>query len=222
MRQRKIVCCGIYRTGSTWLYNIVRVGLKAVGMNPIGYFYPDMYLDLENNISKYDISVVKTHNYYAKLVDADMVLCSRRNLFDTIASAIRKGIINQNEKDIKKFMETMVIPLYESWAPLSHFIMDYEEMIQDKQAMAMRVFDLIGIKVHNAKEIVEEIEGYAVPGEKRYCGKTPFGYDSITMLNGNHFTDGRPDSYLKTLEKRFIDIINDKYGKWAKENGFLK
>jgi len=234
---RLVVCAGMYRSGSTWLYNTVRLALLKAGFS--------VYADTE---SKYDAKgeadwhVVKTHVFREDLrKKAGLVIMTKRDLRDVAASAIRVGKIKH--KDIIPFLNTTVAR-YDQWRRFASLTLAYEDIHKDKIEATSAVMQHLGLAVRgNAKvRILTSLlrtpkSKLAVEGSAKVKGvcitglclatavskavealkpppKTASTYDPITLLTPGHITDGGVGTYLKTLTKKQANDICCAFSDW--------
>ncbi|MEM9155856.1 MAG: hypothetical protein AAGB13_12620, partial [Cyanobacteria bacterium P01_F01_bin.33] len=91
MNERNVIlCAGMKRSGSTWLYNVLRVLLQEHTTYQVYGAWVSDY-DAKNLAP---IHLIKVHGFNSQLLDySDLVFTSRRDIRDVIASLIRKGWI---------------------------------------------------------------------------------------------------------------------------------
>src|SRR5262245_49638153 len=82
------VCAGMYRSGSTWLYNAVRLILAKAEVPGLAAGW----IAEKDTLLKHKNPVVKTHAFDADLAACEtaVVLTSHRDLRDVLASLHRK------------------------------------------------------------------------------------------------------------------------------------
>jgi len=199
----KIVCAGCHRSGSTWLYNAIRLIMESTKKDVYGCFFTKY--DPEN---KSQIHVVKTHNWRESLEDADKIFTTRRDLRDIAASAIRRGLIKETETIpyLKRIIKKEYIP----WKSHSDLEIVYEELVRNKKLQIQNIARVLRVSVQIG-EIYKKIENLPIPEV----------FDPLTQLHPNHITDGRLKSYKKTLKKDTQDEICRIFHNWMFRNGYL-
>lgn len=136
----KICCAGSYRSGSTWMFNVLRI-----------IFPKD--------------SLIKTHP--PMLEDFDIVLTSHRDLRRIAASLWRKWghLPNYGWTQVWNCLDE-VVQWHSWWCKHDKIVMDmkYEDMVVDPKAMIERMLRVFS-KSNDSKKILEEIEQISLPSE---------------------------------------------------------
>jgi hypothetical protein len=202
---KKIICAGCHRSGSTWLYNAVRLIAKSTGKEVYACFATTY--DADNPA---EIHVVKCHNFHKFLQDVDLVFTTKRDLRDIAASAHRRGLITF--KDVLPYLHRIINLEYKPWRQYTSLEIPYEELVEDKKAYIKKLSEIMEIQV-NVDEIHEAIENLAIPEKE---------FDPITQLHPNHITDGRVGSYQETLPEAVQKRINEEFYMWLKQNKYLE
>lgn len=178
-----IIVAGIYRSGSTWLYNAVRFLTEEAGYKTQGTFA------LWERSDEYDCHVIKTHYIYPyrrlRIKKPDFIITSRRDKEDIINSMkaqIEKGLDPQFENagkydDINKYFGWLDI-----WRKRKAHIyeMDFEDL------------DYKRIKkiLHKLNKAMDLDLGYnqICAVEKRLSEMVPptEGFDHETLLTPTH------------------------------------
>ena len=198
----KIICAGMRRSGSTWLYNTARL-IHVTQAITKGEFSDQFRLTSRANI-------IKTHRFDASFMwGSDLVLTCHRDMRDVVASAVRRGLVKTDtikciEFALKSYNE------YEAWKPFAALDVKYEEMIADPTTATAAVAKALGIEV-DPKVILAQVQELPV-AEK--------AVDPEILLHENHFTDGEPGSYVKTLSVEIIENIELVFKNWQTEHGY--
>src|SRR5262245_6184431 len=109
------LCTGMYRSGTTWLYNAVRVILREAGARDIGAGW----FDEKDELLEDEIVVIKIHRFHAELAEmANIVLKSHRDLRYISASIFRKFKEVPNIETIRRAFEG-----YSKWAKMAAYDM---------------------------------------------------------------------------------------------------
>lgn len=207
----KIICAGMHRSGSTWMYNAVRQIYLNQGYNVYGCF-ANKY-DFEN---KTDIHVLKVHEYKESVIKTvNYFLLSYRDVRDIAASAIRRNLISENIDEILAYTDNVIKREYEPWKKLARYEMRYEQMYQSKIDMVSEIAKAINMPIQDATKIKNDIESLKPPS-------TQEDFDEENQLHCNHITNGIPGSYITTLSKEMIAAIENRHGKWLKDKEYLK
>jgi len=200
----KIVCAGCHRSGSTWVYNAVRLIMESKKKSVYACFATEY--DPEN---KSEVHVIKTHNWQEFLEEnADKVFTTRRDLRDIAASAIRRELIE--EKDAISYLNRVLKKEYIPWKPFSDLEIIYEDLIRNKKLQIVYIAKILNMTVCAGK-IHEQIESLPIPET----------FDPLTQLHPNHITDGKLKSYKSTLSKDTQDEICRTFRNWMFRNGYL-
>jgi hypothetical protein len=199
----KIVCAGCHRSGSTWLYNAVRLIMES--KNEVYACFVTEY-DPEN---KSQVHVIKTHNWHKSLEEnADKIFTTKRDLRDIAASAIRRGLIE--EEDAISYLRKVIKKEYMPWKSHSDLEIVYEDLIINKNLQIQNIAKVLKVTV-KPNDIHQKIENLPIPEV----------FDPLTQLHPNHITDGRLNSYKATLTKDMQDKIYRTFNNWMFRNGYL-
>jgi len=209
MTPNLIICAGMHRSGSTWLYNVVRYCCMNAGLRTYGD-YAKKYRDT----IPADVHVLKIHPFKQHYCDrAKHVFTTVRDLRDVVASMIRYNITRPTPRDVAHSTEKLINREYAAWAPYSSLEIRYEEMVLDRPAAVaavLRVLDLPSVvdpvEVHRD---VEKLTRMALPD-----------LDRTTQLWPRHVTNGRTGSYAETLSPELIKIVENIGGSWLTEHGY--
>ena len=173
--RKLILIAGMKRSGSTWMYNAVRLMLKDAGKDVYGSWIDDYD---ESNTAEFH--VVKTHKWDKDLAEkADIVFTSRRDLIEVIDSMKRFGIWKGNDDFVEMLID------YQLWYRCADYSMEYESIgwegaIYDIEA---ELFDAFSIDCINIQDVIDEIDRLQPPEHDNVNY-----YDTITLLHPNHIT----------------------------------
>jgi hypothetical protein len=207
-----ILCSGIPRSGSTWLYNAVRLLLEVE--------YPARVYSCW--INDYDpsrpaaVHVVKIHEFNDHIAKkARTILTSHRDLRDIAASAWIRGWIT-NEQEVLRFIEDAVA-FHTYWLKLGALDIPYN-MIRDApleaiEQIATRISTSSGkVDTHS---VLAQLE--ALPISNLEGGK----YNLTTLLHDRHRMDGRSGYFNETLPIEIIARIENTFGTWLRTYAFI-
>lgn len=206
------VVAGMHRSGSTWMFNTVRLALMMAGR--------DVYATTAEPPALYDkdnpapFHVVKTHAYRSSLArDAAYVMSSKRDLRDIAASMVRLGKLPNEPEPLLDFLQGEVKRL-DQWRTYARLVGTYEEMIRDKveyTRLLLRGLDIAG----GATLVSREVEALQVPSRE---AKT---YDPVTLLTPGHITDGCAGGYKDTLSQEVVEAIEGRFMYWLEQEGYV-
>jgi hypothetical protein len=206
-----VVCAGLLRSGSAWLYNTARLAMAARG--PV-YACPEHLYDPADPRPQH---LIKAHGFRADLCErADRILITRRDLRDIAASAIRVGLV-AGELGVVNLSD-QIVAAHRMWRPHSAAEIVFERMIADKPGATAQVLDALFDDPEfvnlDCAAISEAVEALEPPERERGC------YDPLTLMVPGHVTDGRAGSYDQTLPRKWIEVIEQLHGGWLSEYGY--
>lgn len=189
-----ILVAGMPRTGSTWLYNVVRFAYLGTGRTVYGGGVDDYDPSI-----KADVHVVKLHDFHADLLMASsIVLSSIRDLRDIAASMVRKGWVRNNPKELRAYLQTAIDTQYRPWVPHSALEVQYSQIVHAPESVVATVLLTLGV-FSDPCEIVSDVA-------KISRVVTPHMNPSSMFWPG-HITDGGVGTYGKTLSKSSIRSV---------------
>jgi hypothetical protein len=208
------LCAGMYRSGSTWLYNAVRGILKHAGA-------PDLaagWITDKEELLKHRNVIIKLHSFDAGLAArADVVLVSHRDLRDVAASLQRKF---QNGFSIKMMHETF--DDYARWSQLAAYDLRYERLLTDKVSELKKIAAALKLPAPALRELPYETICREVDAEKFTAQRsTAEGHDAINLLHDGHVTNGRHGSWKNFVPDELITAIENEFRAWMSAEGYL-
>ena len=207
--KKLIATAGMPRSGSTWLYNTVRLLLERTGKLDIGAGWISDFYSFKNH----DVVILKIH-YYEPVIanNAAMILYSYRDIRDALASFKRKF---GSEPTIERARNFIVND--KKWREKSPFIMKYEDMIASQEETAERIARFLGITSADCNRIIKDINTMTYEkGDKKNEV-----YNMENLLHKNHITDGRHGSWDSYVTKDLVNQIENEFNDWLKSNGYL-
>jgi hypothetical protein len=205
----RYLIAGMNRSGSTWLYNVVRLLLVRAGAEDLGAGW----VDDRGELLRHRTVVLKVHVFDPTLlVEPYVVLTSHRDLRDVAASLARKFKLPATLE-----MTRFVFEQYERWAELARFDMRYEDMLIDPAKMVGRVADAIGLAVGAGEitTIADEVEL-----SKTTIRADSRGFDPKSLLHAGHITNGRPGSWTNEVSGELARQIVATFGSWMRAHGY--
>jgi len=208
------VCAGMCRSGSTWLYNAVRLILAHAGIAGC----KAGWISERESLLKNENAVIKIHAFDAELASpANVILTSHRDLRDVAASLRRKFKTPFSVEDMRGTVET-----HERWSALANYELHYENLLGDKMGELLRLARSLRLPDENYERlrfdaILRELEG------EEFCEarSTPQRYDAVNLLHDGHITDGRHGSWDGVLARREIAQIEREFRPWLEARGYL-
>ena len=207
MNENKLTtCAGLRRSGSTWLFNVVRIILNKK-FNSVKSIFAS------NNKDITDQDLIKIHHFNESIANkSKLIFITIRDFREVVASCIRRNAANEsnsqitndsgyvidfeNLNDIKDFLNREKTN-FELWKSRANLIIPFHYMQTNKAKTIRTIANEIKIEI-NEQEILEEVESLKVP--EKLC-------DPTTFLWANHITNGNIGSYDEiTIEiKQFIE-----------------
>lgn len=167
----KVLVAGIYRSGSTWTFNAVRLIMLQKGFKPKSMFY-------QGGIRPpYGAVVAKVHHWYSYLVhDFDYVVVSTRD-----TEEIRRSLeeVARNFPDRRnpspEHVETYLDHL-NKYKRHSVYTVQYEQIKSDPVKVVRELAAAMGLRV-NPHKVVEELSKLRAPEH---------GSDPVTFMTETH------------------------------------
>jgi len=199
--KKVIASCGIHHSGSTWLFNVIRIAYDLDNTPTLGGFVSDFNWKQEFN----GVKVIKAHWFLEPLaISAEQVFLTRRDLRDVCASAVRRGEIKLTAKDCLNYckQEANNFETWVNWCTKkskSIFIIDYRDIVKKEEELITKVIDKLALSV-DPKVVLSKLKELSIPIK---------GRDEKTLLHHNHITDGRLGTYYKTLTEEIVKEIEE-------------
>lgn len=205
-----VVIAGMRHSGSTALFNTVRLGFAAMGSEPlVGYSeIGDIVLRANHSVRP---TIVKTHEMRDDVRQiASIILTTRRDLRDTVASASRRnfGLMKRLGSPLEYAKYNRM--LHEIWAPLSDYQFIYERYMSNPVEVTSEVFGRLGIDTRFAAQVTQQVSALPVDDYQ------------TTLLTPTHITDPeRKLSYVDSLDPPAVHAIEREHEAWLITNGYL-
>lgn len=208
------ICAGMYRSGSTWLFNAARLCLthaNVPGLDSGWVTDKDRLLARENPI-------IKVHLFEPALAaTGGIILTSHRDLRDVAASLRRKFNVASLSEKLREAVDH-----HAQWSRLAAFDLRYENLLADKMGQLRRVAGVLGLPPAAVaalpyETILQEIDVEKF-SEKRQATE---GYDKLNLLHAGHITDGRHGSWTNTLTPAEVAEIEKEFQPWLAAHGYL-
>lgn len=201
------LCAGMPRSGSTWLYNVVRILCQDNYDKPYTCWVADFQ---RPTYEKSDAAVVKVHGRNIEFMKFEpIVLTCHRDLRDVAASLVLK---RWNRVDSVVDGLSTVVPAYWHWAQHAVFDFEYEDLLTDPVGLAREVIIATGLS-GDAQAIVDEISTLS--------NKTAATYDKQNLLHHNHSTRRVSGYHMDVLPPEVVQRLETVYHDYFTKLGYL-
>lgn len=211
-----VVAAGMPRSGSTWLYNVLRLTLLQ-HMNPEDLSC-GWYQDLQK-APKSPCTLVKVHNLTdVSLQSGAYILYSYRDIRDCVASAVRRFGLEEPMTFARGVMMQD-----EGWRRLACLSLRYETVhasIDTRLTAIRQIAKSIGLEV-DARVVdaaVVDMSEIKVSVDASYSKSS---YDPVTLLHPGHITDGGYGTWDRTLSAEDGQRLTARYGDWLAQNCYV-
>jgi Sulfotransferase domain len=209
-RPKLILCAGLARSGSTWLYNVIRLTIVRSGKMVYGSWIGGY--DPKRPEEYHLVKIHEFHKDFAK--QAFLIFVSHRDLRDVVASAMRVGFIDRDiaEEDLAQWIRVHIQYL-EKWNRLADYDMSYEKMMQDRTKEAERIARILKMP-GQAEQICYDVEHLSF-GSKR--AHPIHHHDTENLLHENHIAQGDNGNQCDILNLHLKEFVTKKYEHWLKQ-----
>jgi len=204
-----LLAAGMPRSGSTWLYNAMRLLLlRDIGANGLACAWVgDMALMPESTCR-----LIKLHEVSESLMrQASFVAYSYRDLRDAMASQFRKfgtePSLNQAD---------YLVQQHDAWMATAHHTVRYEDMIVAPAIALGRIAKAMGLSEFDTKDLAAELDALSYDS----TGERSETYHRVNLLHRGHVTDGRAGSWPNGLPEALERQIAARHKVWFKANGY--
>jgi len=193
-----VVCGGMYRSGSTWMFNAARIAMAEIG---------DVGTATEpESLVGHQHYIVKAHQISPFWINnADVVFLSHRDLRDVVASCHRAFdmplLANVAKEALSKYMD---------WKPYANYDMRYENMICDQKSEVEKIMKVLGVTC-SPEAVLFELGKISFEANRKDKDKP---HDALTLLHQKHITDGRHGSWRQTLPREVANAIELECADW--------
>lgn len=216
---------GIYRSGSTWLYNAMRLMLEAK--------YPgQVYCSAPGRYDRQDprpVHLTKVHMpSEVEEVVPDFVACSHRDLIDIARSLGRIGKFGMSDPyPIIEHMQE-IIRMHRHWAGQAKFQFAYHDMMSEPLAVLAGLHEAMGLKLSNnvlmtihrqLGDMAERVsKTLVIPrGDKREDDYV-FVCEPVSLYHSGHISSpNAPPPPMPQATERLVRTI---LAKWLREHGY--
>lgn len=178
----KIVTAGMYRSGTTYQFNVVRVIMElSYGKDNVYSCWCDDYVKSDKQIE-----IVKVHKARKDVYrGADIIVSTKRNPEDIKGSMRRRADFLKDNPDPRFSGESLVYKfddyMWHSrwWGAKASFIQDFERIKNDTRNLIKDYLNLFKVTNVTPEQVIEELDRIKPPKE---------GYDPVTLLHVGHIT----------------------------------
>lgn len=174
-----VVVAGVPRSGSTWLYNAVRLLSKAAGLHTKGGWIGDID---PHHVPDCDLHLIKLHDPKDLTFAYDCLLSTHRDLSERLASLTRMGWLSMETEAIRAAAEAQT-QLHLYWAERSSLEVSYTDITLAPQAALKQIAECLNIGPQDAEicVVARKLADLAPPPSGN--GGT---YNSETLLHPGH------------------------------------
>jgi hypothetical protein len=226
-----IVCNGMQRSGSTFVYNALRLYLDAVGHGTaLGLRTIQAGKKLIQDTAAEELLLFKCHNFSPCLLQSPTIgrcVYTYRHPVDVAASHLRlpehshwelSEILQGLDRDWEDFQTCLSLPD-------RCLLLEYNLLYQRPVSMLLDALIFLGLDCGGAQGAIQEIVTSLDPAKVREFSKRipPNRYDQETELRPQHVSDtlGKPGSKLFAhLTPKKVKIIQDRFSDWIQFAGW--
>ncbi|MCC5788783.1 MAG: glycosyltransferase [Opitutales bacterium] len=204
-----VVIAGMRHSGSTALYNIVRLGFASMGVEALTNYSEKENIAREARKSSLP-TIIKIHEMRDDVLDlATVVLTTKRDLRDTVASAVRRKFFLLEKLNTPAEYAKYNRMLHEVWSPYSDYEFTYERYRANPIDVVKKILSLLNFDEKNAEDITHQVENL------------PLDQYDTTLLTAEHITDPQHKlTFADTLSPADITRIELDHYAWLMRNGY--
>ncbi len=227
-------CCGLFRSGSTLQYQIVKDLVEDFSLgNGIGFLEDKSTIEemtLLKPLEVGQIKVVKNHTHKPEIEafvqdGSAIVISVYRDIRDVVASFSRKYSQELNPTNIKHTCDEYLDNYYK-WKKLdSVFWFKYEDFVHDIPQFIMDIASILNVKM-SIEESIQRSNTYSIGAQLRKIEQfnsddlvyvsDDICYDPVSRLHVNHIseTKGKVGPYRTILSKENVLLIEEIAAHW--------
>jgi hypothetical protein len=181
----RIIIAGLYRSGSTWQFNAIRIILKQAGIvfNQYNIYQPE--LSLINEGAQYEICKLHKFGYFALLnragIDKLYIITSVRR-FDEALNSYKRCFPKEYATNISISPNwwNEALADYLRWRLLSNYDMSYDQLTNNKLQVILNLIMVLNFSNVDPHTVLSELETLLPPTDKEY--------DPVTCYFRNHIS----------------------------------
>lgn len=211
---RLVLAAGMPRSGSTWLYNAVRLLSEEAGGDVVAGWIGDR--DGARSGACDDL-VVKLHAADPKFAGrANFIFSSRRDLRDVGASIRDMGWAKSDKGVLRQVAK--VRRAHAFWEARADLDIDYRDILEKPRELLKRLAAILRIPVDEAA--LARIEAKLSRLAAEAARMTP-QHDAVNLMHATHRFDGRAGSWRERLSPGLAAAIVEEHGDWLRRYGYL-
>lgn len=190
-----VVIAGMYRSGSTWSYNVTRLMLeRLVGADKVYARFHEEYNHEIANQPHMAYRIGKAHHWMAEWADAASCIIYSDRDYDEVIQSMNRMHTQVEDKywehpDFKEAMRGE----QNAWKPRAHVYFAFNEIFNNKLGIALRIAETLGILTGKMREdgklsfeevlsVVREVE--AIPNLPEDV--PTYKYDESNLMHARH------------------------------------
>lgn len=227
---KEILICGLNRSGSTMLYNIIKLMMELSEKKGDVYIKNDYdYVGLLEQYKHEPIALFKIHHFSIlakKRIEAGRAIAffTHRDTRDVCVSLIQKGWLTMAtyfSKRVYKYHYYNSI-LYTSVKGMHTFT--YKQLMEDKRQVIHDLAIILGKSLTEA-----EVDAIVFKTDIQNTRKTikanvqqSAEYNVSSQLHHNHIADGKSDKYLSFFNEKELKKLNRKNKKFLRHFKYIQ
>lgn len=239
-----LICNGMYRSGSTLQYNLVKGLVESSHLGEGESFFSASDVNrMKETFSEWEndnvYHVIKMHDVYPYLnnsSDKIKVFYIYRDLRDVATSLIEK--LNLEQDGLIEMLDAAVSSSEEIMRHPGTYSQQYERVLNDLHVALYEISSCLNIPIN--KEVLDKIvnecsiESVEMRLQKqpillkimyyflKKIGKQIIKYDRDSLIHYNHISKNRGSigSWKGNLDNHIVKIINQRYSSWLRAKGY--
>jgi hypothetical protein len=209
-----VLSAGMQRSGSTWLYNALRLLLQQT-LPPHATLACAWIGDAAKLSGTEDCQLLKIHDFDATLAArARFIAYSFRDPRDAMVSQHRKFGTAPSLA-----LASHMIRQHALWSAVANHWVRYEDMLDDAAAVIAALATALGLDLDAVG--VEALRAKLEQLSYESAGPRNDRYHELTLFHrGHRTTDGRPGQWREQLPAALIAAIEDRHGDWLDQQGY--
>lgn len=230
-----IICCGINRSGSTWVYQVIQELFADKKVKDLG-FVDNEFLSLQEAIKSADNKIIlaKMHNHPEGLkpyISGHNVklIYSHRDLRACILSLMKKTGKPFEKIYSMPFFHEAVFSLndWQSYDKISY--VDYKAIRGDSEKAVKQIAEFLDVKSANTRQITDK---FSMESQKKRINTyrkspkvifqillhklrlAPMPKDGNSLLHFNHIQSGSIEEWKKIYSEEQSEIVKRTYSEW--------
>lgn len=234
MAREIVICCGINRSGSTWVYQVMQELYKDGNVKDLGFIGDDITV-LKEAASQSDVTILaKMHNHpeglKLELEDQNVKLIySHRDLRACILSLMKKTDRPFEKVYKMPFFHDAVYSLSDWQSYKSICYIDYKDIRTQGEKAVNQIVNYLGVDNIDASEVTNK---FSLESQKKRI-KTykrspkvmfkillhklrlaPMPKDESSLLHFNHIQSGRIEEWKEVYTSKQNEAVKVTYSEW--------